>query len=219
MFISQTVRWAIQGHHGPLIDLNFHRNLSNYSQELIPVCCALVWSFCIIGFDLKCLIFLFATAFPVLTGVKFCLLLRKYKDLYPPFYLFQIVILEHRSIICAGYSAILHIHTCGEEVTIKNLICLIDKKTGKKTPTRFIMQDQIGVARFQVNAGMICLETFQDFPQMGRFTLRDEGEIFEDFVSCGKRAKKIALGSNLYWPWGSQLLHGLMIGKTLEMSL
>lgn len=87
----------------------------------------------------------------------------------------KIVILEHKSIICAGYSAVLHLHTVAEEVTIKNLICLIDKKTGKKTPTRFIMQDQIGIARFQVNAGMICMETFSEFPQMGRFTLRDEG--------------------------------------------
>ena len=93
-------------------------------------------------------------------------------------YLFQIVILEHKSIICAGYSAVLHIHTCAEEATIKKLICLIDKKTGEKTPTRFIKQDQIGIARLQVNAGMICMETFQDFPQMGRFTLRDEGNIF-----------------------------------------
>lgn len=87
----------------------------------------------------------------------------------------KIVILEHKSIICAGYSAVLHLHTVAEEVTIKNLICLIDKKTGKKTPTRFIMQDQIGIARFEVNGGMICIETFTDFPQMGRFTLRDEG--------------------------------------------
>lgn len=87
----------------------------------------------------------------------------------------KIVILEHKSIICAGYSAVLHIHTCAEEATIKKLICLIDKKTGDKTPTRFIKQDQIGIARLQVNAGMICMEPFQDFPQMGRFTLRDEG--------------------------------------------
>ncbi|KAL4240659.1 Eukaryotic peptide chain release factor GTP-binding subunit ERF3A [Mactra antiquata] len=87
----------------------------------------------------------------------------------------KIVILEHKSIICAGYSAVLHLHNVAEEVALKSLICLIDKKTGKKTPTRFIMQDQIGIARFEVNGGMICLETFSDFPQMGRFTLRDEG--------------------------------------------
>lgn len=87
----------------------------------------------------------------------------------------KIVILEHKSIICAGYSAVLHINTSAEEATIKKLICLIDKKTGDKTPTRFIKQDQIGIARIQVNGGMICMETFQDFPQIGRFMLRDEG--------------------------------------------
>ena len=27
--------------------------------------------------------------------------------------------MEHKSIICAGYSAVMHIHTCAEEVTIK----------------------------------------------------------------------------------------------------
>ena len=30
----------------------------------------------------------------------------------------QIVILEHKSIICAGYNAVLHIHTVVEEVQI-----------------------------------------------------------------------------------------------------
>ncbi|XP_070184750.1 eukaryotic peptide chain release factor GTP-binding subunit ERF3A-like isoform X2 [Littorina saxatilis] len=101
----------------------------------------------------------------------------------------QIVILEHKSIICAGYSCMLHIHTCAEEVTIKILICLIDKKTGEKTQVRprFIKQDQVGVARMMVNGGMICLETFKDFPQMGRFTLRDEGKT----IAIGKVLKII----------------------------
>ena len=31
------------------------------------------------------------------------------------------------------------------------------------------------IARLQT-AGVICLETFKEFPQMARFTLRDEGE-------------------------------------------
>lgn len=99
----------------------------------------------------------------------------------------QIVILEHKSIICAGYSCMLHIHTCAEEITIKALICLIDKKSGEKTQVRprFIKQDQVGVARLEVNGGMICLETFKDFPQMGRFTLRDEGKT----IAIGKVLK------------------------------
>lgn len=31
----------------------------------------------------------------------------------------QLVILEHKSIICAGYSAVMHLHTSAEEITIK----------------------------------------------------------------------------------------------------
>lgn len=99
----------------------------------------------------------------------------------------QIVILEHKSIICAGYSAILHIHACAEEVTIKTLLCIIDKKTGEKAQLkpRFVKQDQVAIARIEVNGGMICLETFKDFPQMGRFTLRDEGKT----IAIGKVLK------------------------------
>lgn len=88
----------------------------------------------------------------------------------------QVVILEHKSIICPGYSAVLHIHAAIEEVSVKALICLVDKKTGEKGKTRprFVKQDQIAIMRLEC-AGVICLEPFKDFPQMGRFTLRDEG--------------------------------------------
>jgi len=88
----------------------------------------------------------------------------------------QIVMLDLKSIICAGYSCILHLQAMAEEVTIKALICLIDKKTGEKSKTRprFIKQDQIAIARF-VTSHPICMETFKAHPQLGRFTLRDEG--------------------------------------------
>ncbi|KAJ0058455.1 hypothetical protein NL108_014639, partial [Boleophthalmus pectinirostris] len=87
----------------------------------------------------------------------------------------QIVIIEHKSIICAGYNAVLHVHTCIEEVEITAFRCLVDKKTGERSRTRprFVKQDQVCIARLRA-AGTICLETFKDFPQMGRFTLRDE---------------------------------------------
>ena len=58
----------------------------------------------------------------------------------------------------------------------EQLKALIDRKTGKvvtKRP-RFVKQDQVMIAELQT-AGVICLETFKDFPQMARFTLRDEG--------------------------------------------
>ncbi|XP_051996035.1 G1 to S phase transition 1, like [Xyrauchen texanus] len=101
----------------------------------------------------------------------------------------QIVIIEHKSIICPGYNAVLHIHTCIEEVQIMALICQVDKKTGEKSKTRprFVKQDQMCIARLRT-AGTICLETFKDFPQMGRFTLRDEGKT----IANGKVLKLVA---------------------------
>lgn len=82
----------------------------------------------------------------------------------------------------------LHIHTCIEEVEITALICLVDKKSGEKSKTRprFVKQDQVCIARLRT-AGTICLETFKDFPQMGRFTLRDEGKT----IAIGKVLKLV----------------------------
>ncbi|XP_053270068.1 eukaryotic peptide chain release factor GTP-binding subunit ERF3A isoform X1 [Pleuronectes platessa] len=100
----------------------------------------------------------------------------------------QIVIIEHKSIICPGYNAVLHIHTCIEEIQITALICMVDKKSGEKSKTRprFVKQDQVCIARLRA-AGVICLETFKDFPQMGRFTLRDEGKT----IAIGKVLKLV----------------------------
>uniref|UniRef100_A0A8C5QK72 G1 to S phase transition 1 n=1 Tax=Leptobrachium leishanense TaxID=445787 RepID=A0A8C5QK72_9ANUR len=100
----------------------------------------------------------------------------------------QIVIIEHKSIICPGYNAVLHIHTCIEEVEITALICMVDKKSGEKSKIRprFVKQDQVCIARLRT-AGTICLETFKDFPQMGRFTLRDEGKT----IAIGKVLKLV----------------------------
>ncbi|KAH8037146.1 hypothetical protein HPB51_008828 [Rhipicephalus microplus] len=90
----------------------------------------------------------------------------------------QVVILEHKSIICPGYSAVLHIHAAIEECSVKTIICLVDRKSGEKSKTRprFVKQDQIAIMRMEC-AGVVCMEPFKEFPQMGRFTLRDE-------VSC-----------------------------------
>jgi peptide chain release factor subunit 3 len=102
----------------------------------------------------------------------------------------QVAILEYKSIICAGYSAVMHIHTCAEEVAVKALLCLIDKKTNEKSTMRprFIKQDQVAIVRLEMLGGLVCLEAFKDFPQMGRFTLRDEGKT----VGIGKVLKVIA---------------------------
>lgn len=96
----------------------------------------------------------------------------------------KLIVLDCKSIMCAGFTAILHIHSTVKEVRLRTIICRIDKKTNEKTDIRprFIRQDDAAVVRFEVIGGPICLETFDDFPQMGRFTLRDEGKT----VAVGK---------------------------------
>ncbi|KAB7493688.1 Eukaryotic peptide chain release factor GTP-binding subunit ERF3A [Armadillidium nasatum] len=100
----------------------------------------------------------------------------------------KVVILEHKSIICAGYSAVCHIHSVAEEVTVKMLICLVDRKTDEKSKVRprFVKQDQVAIMRFETS-GVICMEAFRDHPQLGRFTLRDEGKT----IAIGKVLKVV----------------------------
>ncbi|EGO27904.1 hypothetical protein SERLADRAFT_447127 [Serpula lacrymans var. lacrymans S7.9] len=100
----------------------------------------------------------------------------------------QLAILEHKSIICAGYSAVMHIHTLSEEVTLPALLHYFDKTTGRKSkkPPQFAKRGQKIVALVETTAP-ICIERFVDYPQLGRFTLRDEGRT----VAIGKVTKLI----------------------------
>ncbi|CAO3588272.1 unnamed protein product [Absidia cylindrospora] len=98
----------------------------------------------------------------------------------------QLAILEHKNIICAGYTAVLHAHAAAEEVSLGALLHLIDKKTNRKSkrPPQFVKQGQKVIARIETS-GPMCVETFDDYPQLGRFTLRDEGKT----VAIGKITK------------------------------
>jgi peptide chain release factor subunit 3 len=100
----------------------------------------------------------------------------------------QLAILEHKSIICAGYSAVMHIHTLAEEVTLSALLHYFDKATGRKSkkPPQFAKKGQKIVALIETTAP-ICVERFSDYPQLGRFTLRDEGRT----IAIGKITKLI----------------------------
>ncbi|CAF3763868.1 unnamed protein product [Rotaria sp. Silwood1] len=88
----------------------------------------------------------------------------------------QVAIIDCDSIISIGYSAMLHLYTTAVKVELKKLIALIDRKTGNKTNLfmPFIKQDQTAIARFELSEpnATICIETYKDFPKLGRFILR-----------------------------------------------
>lgn len=95
----------------------------------------------------------------------------------------QLYILETKSIICAGYSAVLHVHAATEEVKLNKIHYLINKKTGEKEPGRFAKSDQLVAVRLEVLGKNVCVDKFSEFDgRLSRFTLRDEGKT----VAMGK---------------------------------
>ncbi|KAH9938302.1 eukaryotic polypeptide chain release factor 3 [Fomitopsis serialis] len=100
----------------------------------------------------------------------------------------QLAILDHKNIICAGYTAVMHIHTLAEDVTLSALLHYFDKATGRKSrkPPQFAKKGQKIVALIET-VQPVCVERFVDYPQLGRFTLRDEGKT----VAIGKITKLI----------------------------
>ncbi|KFA70868.1 hypothetical protein S40288_09906 [Stachybotrys chartarum IBT 40288] len=103
----------------------------------------------------------------------------------------QIRILELKSILTSGFNCVMHVHSAIEEVTFAALLHKLQKGTNRKSknpPTHAKKGDSI-IARMQVigGAGSVCVEKFEDYPQMGRFTLRDQGQT----IAIGKITKLI----------------------------
>ncbi|KAH7032150.1 P-loop containing nucleoside triphosphate hydrolase protein [Macrophomina phaseolina] len=101
----------------------------------------------------------------------------------------QIVLLELKSILSAGFNCVLHVHSATEEVTFDALLHKLEKGTGRKSkkPPGFATKGMSIIARLSVTggAGSVCVERFEDYPQMGRFTLRDQGQT----IAIGKITK------------------------------
>lgn len=96
---------------------------------------------------------------------------------YTRSFIAKLMILEHKSIICAGYSAVIHIHAAVEELTVAKLLAELDKKTGKpkrKNP-KFVKPGMKCLVRLRTTQP-ICVEPYDVFPQLGRFMIRDEGK-------------------------------------------
>ena len=90
----------------------------------------------------------------------------------------QIRVLELKSILSAGFNCVMHVHSAIEEVTFAALLHKLQKGTGRKSkipPSHAKRGDSI-IARMEVigGAGSVCVEKFEDYPQLGRFTLRDQ---------------------------------------------
>ncbi|KAJ5720899.1 uncharacterized protein N7483_008833 [Penicillium malachiteum] len=92
----------------------------------------------------------------------------------------KIRILDLKSILTAGFNCVLHVHSAVEEVTFAALLHKLEPGTGRKSkrPPPFVSKGQTVIARLEVTstAGAVCVEEFAEYQQLGRFTLRDQGQ-------------------------------------------
>lgn len=90
----------------------------------------------------------------------------------------KIKILDLKAILTAGFNCVMHVHSAIEEVTFASLLHKLEKDTGRKSkkPPPFASKGQTIIARLETisGTGAVCLERFEDYNQLGRFTLRDQ---------------------------------------------
>lgn len=102
----------------------------------------------------------------------------------------RVIILEHKSILCAGYSAVMHLHAAVKEVVFEELEALVDKRGTKVLQARpkFVKSNQAVLAVLTLDSP-VCMQTYKDYQQLGRFMLRDEGKtvgigVVTELVTC-----------------------------------
>ena len=91
-------------------------------------------------------------------------------------FLAQIIVVFHPTAIAAGYTPVLHAHTAQVAATITEIVAKIDPRTGQPTeekPKTIKTGDSAIVKITPLRP--VVLETFKDYPELGRFALRDMG--------------------------------------------
>lgn len=88
-------------------------------------------------------------------------------------------LLEYKPIISKGYTCMMHIHTFSDEIVIQEIDETVSKQTKgedivKKKP-QFATSGQKMICKVAPK-NPLCLEKFETMAQLGRFTLRDEGQ-------------------------------------------
>ncbi|MEM0490689.1 MAG: elongation factor 1-alpha, partial [Ignisphaera sp.] len=89
----------------------------------------------------------------------------------------RVMIVWHPSAIAPGYTPVIHAHTASIACRITEIVAKLDPRTGQvieKNPP-FIKQGDIAIVKFKPIKPMV-IEKYSEFPQLGRFALRDMGK-------------------------------------------
>lgn len=88
----------------------------------------------------------------------------------------QIIVIYHPTAIAAGYSPVLHAHTGQIACRFTELIKKLDPRTGQTVEEKpaFLKTGDGAIVRFEP-LQPIAVEAYSDFPELGRFAVRDMG--------------------------------------------
>ncbi|MGD1837612.1 MAG: translation elongation factor EF-1 subunit alpha [Nitrososphaeraceae archaeon] len=88
----------------------------------------------------------------------------------------QVIVIHHPTAMAPGYTPVLHAHTSQVAATLSQFVAKIDPKTGgtlEENP-KFLKTGDAAIVRVKP-VRPLAIETFKEFPEIGRFALRDMG--------------------------------------------
>lgn len=88
----------------------------------------------------------------------------------------QIIIIFHPTALAPGYTPVLHAHTAQVAATITEFVAKIDPRSGQivEENPKFLKSGDSAIVKIRP-VRPLCIETFKEFPELGRFALRDMG--------------------------------------------
>ncbi len=88
----------------------------------------------------------------------------------------QIVVIFHPTVLPKGYAPVVHAHTAQVSCVFEEILSKIDVRTGQVIQENpdFLKVNEGGLVKF-VPKKPFCIEKYSDFPQLGRFAVRDMG--------------------------------------------
>ncbi|WP_148217186.1 translation elongation factor EF-1 subunit alpha [Acidilobus saccharovorans] len=88
----------------------------------------------------------------------------------------RVVVVWHPSAIAVGYTPVIHVHTASVACRITEIVAKLDPRTGNpiEQNPQFIKAGDTAIVKFKPIKPLV-IEKFGEFPQLGRFAMRDMG--------------------------------------------
>ncbi len=103
----------------------------------------------------------------------------------------QIIVIYHPTAVAPGYAPVIHCHTAQVACKFEELVSKMDPRSGQIIQEKpdFLKQGEGGIVRFKPIRPLV-IEPFADFPQLGRFAVRDMGRTVAVGVVKEVKSKK-----------------------------